>query len=410
MAGTADFFEVNKNKRPGLDRNIRIYLLTTLLINLGFGVFQTDFNLYILSLGLSADFLGVVLSLTPFAQAIAAIPIGYMAEKIGYKRALLLVNLVVGTAYLLRVISPHPWLIMAASFLAGVMACGYFIIQLPFISHYAGNNREVAYSINSIVYYTSLSLGAMAGGFLPKLIAPLAADESTTFRFILVACSLIILAGTIPLFFLDQDEPDKNRRISLSPYISSIDANTIKFAAIEMFVGLSFAFLMFFMNLIYINHYQASLQSYGLMNACLIIPMIAMLMIGPRLSRRFKNIRVILASRLLSAIFAFITGITTNALLGGSAYILFRSSLSLAQTLWFSFAVSVATRRSRMATSAWLEITFQIGLGIAAILGGKLVGAGAYSYLSFISAGVMLVAFILSLVFFAKADTQAETS
>ena len=83
----------------GLNRNIRTYLLTALLINFGFGVFQTDFNLYILSMGLTPDFLGIVLSLTPFAQALAAIPIGFLAEKIGYKRSLILVNLVVGFAY-----------------------------------------------------------------------------------------------------------------------------------------------------------------------------------------------------------------------------------------------------------------------------------------------------------------------
>jgi hypothetical protein len=47
----------------------------------------------------------------------------------------------------------------------------------------------------------------------------------------------------------------------------------------------------------------------------------------------------------------------------------FRSFFGFSQTLWFSFATSVATRRSRMATSVWLEITFQIGMGIAAFGG-----------------------------------------
>ncbi|MDP2964841.1 MAG: hypothetical protein Q8N39_02245 [Pelolinea sp.] len=36
------------------------------------------------------------MSLTHFAQALAAIPIGFLAEKIGHKRSIILVNLVVG--------------------------------------------------------------------------------------------------------------------------------------------------------------------------------------------------------------------------------------------------------------------------------------------------------------------------
>lgn len=402
MQQTGKYFSVLAGSIRGLNRNIRIYLLTALLINLGFGIFQTDFNFYILSLGLSPDFLGIVLSLTPFAQAMTAIPIGFMAEKIGYKRSIILVNLVVGIAYLIRVISPNPWVIMGGSFLAGVMACGYFIIQFPFISHYAGENRNFAYTINSIVFYTAMSVGAMLGGFLPDMLSNIIPSESLAFRVILTGFSLVIIAGTIPLFSLDRDEPDQERKISLSPYLTRIDGTTVKFAIIEIFIGIGLAFLLFFMNLIFIYKYEARLESFGIVNALLIIPMIGFLLLGPGLAKRFTNIRVILVSRILSAFFALAVGLTGSAVIGGTAYILFRSTISLAQTLWFGFAAAVATRRSRMATSAWLEITFQIGLGIAAIAGGKLVGENAYPVLGYIASGAMLAAFLLTILFFGK--------
>jgi len=300
------------------------------------------------------------------------------------------------------VISSNPLVIMTASFLAGVMACGYFIIQLPFISHYAGEKRNSAYTINSIVFYSAMSIGGMMGGFLPEFLGRFTANESIAFRIILVTFSLLIIIGTIPLFFLDNDQPDKDQKISLSPYISGIDVNTIKFAVIEIFIGLGLASLLFFMNLIFINHYQSNLESFGVMSALLIIPMVGLLLIGPRLAERFGNISVILVSRVLSFGFAFLVGFTMNPLVGGASYMLFRSTISLAQTLWFGFAVTVATRRSRMATSAWLEITFQIGLGIAAIVGGKLVASNAYPALGYISAASMLAAFLLTLAFFGR--------
>ena len=394
----------------GLNRNIKVYLITICLINLGFGVFQTDFNLYILSLGLTPDFLGIILSLTPFAQALAAIPIGFLAEKIGHKRSLILVNLVVGLAYLMRVISANRWIILAGSFSAGVMACGYFIIQLPFLSHYAGENKNLPFTFTSIIFYSATSLGALMGGFLPRLISPLALGVTMSFRLALAGSSLLVIAGTLPLFFLDRDKPADTTRISLSPYLKGIDGTTVKFATVELFIGFGFAFLIFFMNLFFIYHYKSTIESFGVMNVILILPLVFFLLIGPALAKRFKNLRVILATRLLSILLAVIVGLTTSAIVGGSAYIFFRSFISLSQTLWFAFAVSTATKRSRMATSAWLEITFQIGLGIAALIGGKLIAKDAYFTLGILTALSMAISFMLTFIFFGHKAKLADAT
>ena len=386
----------------GLNRNIKVYLVTIFLSNLSFGVFQADFNLYILSLGLTPDFLGIILSLAPFAQAITAIPIGFLAEKIGHKRSLILVNLVVGLAYLMRVISTNRWIILAGSFLAGVMACGYFIIQLPFLSHYAGENKNLPFTFANLIMFSATSFGALLGGFLPRWIAPLALGTVPSFRLVLAAFSLLIIVGTLPLFLLSRDKPSDTTHISLSPYLKGIDGSTIKFAVVELFIGFGLAFLIFFMNLFFVFHYGSDIESFGIMNLILIIPLTIILLVGPALALRFKNLRVVLAARLVSVFLAAAVGLTTSAVIGGGAYILFRSFTSLSQTLWFAFAASIATRRSRMATSAWLEITFQIGLGIAALVGGRLIASGAYFTIGMLSALSMAVSFVLTYIFFGR--------
>lgn len=226
----------------------------------------------------------------------------------------------------------------------------------------------------------------------------------------LAGSSLLIIAGTIPLFFLDRDKPADTAHISLSLYLTGIDRTTVKFAKVELFIGLGFAFLLFFMNLFYIYHYGSNIEAFGVMNAVLIIPMVFFILIGPALAKRFKNLRVILASRFLSAILAVVVGLTANSFIGGSAYIFFRSFISLSQTLWFAYTISIATKRSRMATSAWLEITFQLGLGIAALLGGRLVAKSAYFTLGLLSALSMAISFLLTFFFFGcKEKTADET-
>jgi MFS family permease len=371
-------------------------------MNLGIGIIQTDFNLYILSLGISPEFLGIVLSLTPLAQAFSAIPIGFLAEKIGNRKAFILVNLIVSLSYFLRAVTPNRVMILFGSFLLGTVQAGYFIIKMPFISHYSGVNKDHEFTYSNIVFFSSLVIGNLIGGYLPTLLDAFFFDETLAYRVILLAATVLVLSATIPLYLLEKDDPADTRNISFSPYLKGMDTNTVRFAGIQFFVGTGLAFLMLFMNVVFVFYYQSDLQAFGLMSAVLVIPTILFLIIGPILTKKYNSFRIILLTRFLGGVFAIFTIITTNSFLGASAYILFRSILGLSGTLWLSFASTIATRRSRTATSAWLEITFQIGFVFASILGGQLIAREYYPALGVISGLSCFTVAVLMFLFFGK--------
>ncbi len=385
-----------------LNRNIKLYLVSLLLLNLGFGMFSADFNLYILSLGMTPDFLGVILSLSPFTEALSSIPIGYVTEKIGFKRSLLIVNIVLGIAYFIQIITPYKILIMLGAVLIGLVIGGNFIIQLPFLSHYTKDDRNQAFTMTMLVYYSAFALGGLIGGYLPSWLDGVVQSTTIAYRIVLTISCLLILLGSLPTYFLDEDRPDQDRDISLEPYLKGIDANTVKFAFIEFFIGASLAFIAYFLNIIFIYYFNSTLELYGIMLTVLVIPTIFFLFLGPAIAEKFGNLRTVLISRVLTAFLAFFVVMTPNKYIGSGSYILYRSLLGFAQSLWFSFAISVATRRSRMATSVWLEITFQLGMGIAALVGGQLVANESYQILGIISALAMAACFVLTYAFFGK--------
>jgi predicted MFS family arabinose efflux permease len=384
------------------NRNIKLFLLTSFLFNIGFAAFQTDFNLYILSMGMSPNFLGIVLGLAPFAAGIASIPIGYLIEKIGFKKSFKLIYILLGVSYLLQVISSNQLLIMFGSFLVGLVACGNFIIQLPFVSHYSFENQNQIFSTISIINIASFAIGSLLGGYLPNLVNTIVLDLTLSYRILLIIFCLVVLLASIPVHFLDDDEVQDNHKISLSPYLHNMDANTAKFATIELFIGLGMAFLISFMNIIFVYHFKSSLEFFGTVSALLVIPTILLLFWGPILADKFSGLRVILICRFLITFLAVFVVMTQNPFIGAIGYILFRSIFNLAQTLWFGFAVSVATKRSRMATSTWLESTFQIGLGLAAIIGGRLINNHWYIALGVISSISMGISYLLTYFFFGK--------
>ena len=111
---------------------------------------------------------------------------------------------------------------------------------------------------------------------------------------------------------------------------------------------------------------------------------------------------MIVFARVFAIAAALAVALTQNVWVGAPAYITYRALMGLGLSLWISFASSVATKRSRVATSTWLEMTFQLGFAFAALAGGKLIALNAYPALGFISAGMMAAALALTFVFFGK--------
>ena len=384
------------------NRNIKLYLFATALINIGFGIFYADFNLYVLSMGMKPDFLGIILSLAPFAEGLSSIPIGFLAEKIGFKRSLIMVYIVLGLAYFSQIISPNRSLIMLGSFMVGLVAGGNFIIQLPFISHFTKEDRNQAFTLTMLVYYIMYAVGGLIGGYLPAIINAVIMNETLSYRIILAVSTLFVVSGALPMWFVDEDKPDPNKKISLDPYLKGIDRNTIKFAVVELFVGIGLAFIISFLNVIFVYYFHVSLEFYGTTMALLVIPTALFLFLGPAIAERIGSLRTVLISRLLATFLAYFIVMTTNPYFGAISFIFFRSLFGFSQSLWFSFATSVSTRRSRMATSTWLEITFQIGMGVAALLGGKLIANESFVMLGVISAAATAICFALTYIFFGK--------
>jgi len=395
-----------QNKILGFNSNIIYFLSMVALSSFGLGFIEAGFNLYILSMGMSPDMLGVILSLKPFAMVLTAIPIGFIAEKIGSKRSLILVNTIVGLAHLLRVSTPNQTVIMAGSILIGILQPGYFIVQMPLIKRYSGENMDREFAAAMLVVYAAGALGNLAGGFLPEMVSPLVANATIAFRAVMIIGALLITAGTIPLALLKKDKPADTRKISLSPYLSGIDRNTVKSAIVEFFLGLGFGFLMYFMNIIFVYYYGSTLEAYGTMSAVMVIPIVLFILFGPKVAEKLGGLRVSIYTRIVGTLTAALVVLTRNPWIGGAAYILYRAMLGLGNSLWLSFASAISTERSRTATSTWLEITFQIGFGIAALYGGHLVGMNAYPALGWISAGAMALTGLLPYLFYRREYLQ----
>src|SRR5512147_1354976 len=115
MGGT-HFIKNYMRAMAGLNVNVRLLLLRTLIMGLYSGIYGIIFNLYILDMGFRADFLGLLLSVSLLTSSAMSIPAGILCDRFD-RRKLMIVSSALSIACMFPIFllhSSHALLIFSA--------------------------------------------------------------------------------------------------------------------------------------------------------------------------------------------------------------------------------------------------------------------------------------------------------
>ncbi|MBN1922156.1 MAG: MFS transporter [Anaerolineae bacterium] len=385
------------------NRNIVLLLIASGLGGIASGIIDINFNLYILSLGITPDSLGQILSAGPFAHVVSAIPIGFLGEVLGYRAAFLIIYAVTGFSQLVQASAGNAPLIAAAGFVGGLAVSGNFVVRIPFLAANSTPAQRVhVFTLNSVLSGLSYALGSLLAGYLPDLLQRFGLELTLQYRYTLIFAGVLTLLGTLPMMCLRTSSisteplPERRRKVSLSPYLWGIERFTIESSMVELFIGVTLGLIVPFMNIFFIYNLNVTRENYSTIVALSVIPVTLMTFLGPLLASRFGRGRTITVSRYLIPLSTLTLALTTQAWIGTGALWAYRALFTMSQALWFAYAMDLASARSKMATSAWLEITYWLGQGVAALITGTLLARSNYSLPFYLSTGAALVTALLT--------------
>src|SRR5574340_1192356 len=86
--------------------NARLYLSSVIFLGAAIGVYRLLFNFYVLSLGYDQALLGTLVTTSSLTALIAAMPLGYLIDIIGQKRALIFGASAMAIAIIFMVLFP----------------------------------------------------------------------------------------------------------------------------------------------------------------------------------------------------------------------------------------------------------------------------------------------------------------
>lgn len=393
-----------------LNSNCKLLFTSTALNSFSQGIFLVVFNLYILNMGISADVMGIIVGAGPYAQALGSIPIGFVMEKVGFKKVFLGIYLGTALARILQVSTPSVPIILIAGVTGGLAMAGDFVVRLPFLAVNSdpGIHNEV-YSFNSVLSSASMALGSLLGGLLPGILLSLASQNLTiAYRYSLFIAGIIALLAVIPIIKIKEKPFVQTKKISLAPYIWGIDNFTVKQATVSLFVGLAFGVFTLFMNIFFVFHLGSSLEFFGSVSALVIIPALSATIIAPIIARMIGTVRTVTVFRWVAAVTLVVFSLISSPIIGAVAFWIIRSATGASQPLSFSFAMREAKDKAKTAASAWLNVTFWAGQGIAASFSGLFFVAENYRAPILIAAGSVFMAGLLNQLFFHRIDVRSR--
>ncbi len=202
----------NKNRIVdffGLNRNMGAMLVMVILIGLGEKMAERFLPLYLLAIGGSVYAVGFLNVMDNLLSALYSFPGGYITDKVGYKKALMIFTLISLFGYAIVILIPT-W---QAVLIGSVFFIAWTAISLPAIMSMVSKaskkeKRTMGVSIHSLVRRIPMALGPVVGGII---IAAYGKILGIRIAFG-VAFILGIAALLFQYYFMEDDKPAKDSK------------------------------------------------------------------------------------------------------------------------------------------------------------------------------------------------------
>jgi MFS family permease len=150
----------------GLKRSMVALLGMVILVGMGEKMAERFLPIYVVALGGSAIYVGLLNGLDNLLSALYSFPGGYIAERYGTKRALLIFNIIAMAGFVIVILIPSVWAVIVGSF----FFLSWTAISLPATMSLVArllpkNKRAMGVSMHSLIRRIPMALGPLAGGF-----------------------------------------------------------------------------------------------------------------------------------------------------------------------------------------------------------------------------------------------------
>jgi MFS family permease len=390
----------------GLSRNVKLYLGCSLLRSAALSVFELFFNLYLLSMGFDAAFIGIANTLLGLASIASSFPAGLVADRIGRKRAML-----IGLAGLLvthvGIIVVRPgWAIIGFFVLYGLLSPLLFASIAPFLTENStAGERAILFTLDSSSMNLAWSVSTIAGGYLPGLVAPwlgVGPESTLAYRTVLLLGAIGLSASFVPLLLI-REPPRAQAQARAARHLGrrfSNPALLVKLVIPRLFFSFGAGLFFPFLTLFFKHRFDVPDATLGWIVGVTSAVAVPTMLIGGAVAERLGKIRAAFISRVISTPLLLFIGLAPSLPIAVAAHWIRGGFMRLGQPLYTSFAMEQLQERERATGSSLLRMGWDVGWSLGPLAGGLLQARLGYTPLILSTAVLYTVGLALIYLFF----------
>jgi MFS family permease len=355
--------------------NARNFLLLTFLLSFAQSIFALVFNLYILKLGYTRDFLGTLGAIPSLTVAALAIPLAVFIGSVP-ARKVLLASLALSLAAMAGMALFTGRLpLMFFSVLAGASAALLAITAFPLMARNSSEKeRQHLFSFQFAASMLAGFAGSLASGWLTGFCASVLAggDESAAaYRAtMLAACALLMAAGLPAIKIKEQPLPAGKSGGSAFSGLALGPAFIV--LAPQLAIAFGAGMIMPYLNVFFKSGFDLHISSLGFYMSLIPLAMAAGALVGPWLVTKIGRVKAMIAFQSLSIPFL--------ATMGFSGFLLPTVLATFARTLlmnasWPVYSVFMLSHfppGQQQAASALYTAGWNLANALSARLSGRL--------------------------------------
>src|SRR4051812_47355259 len=209
-----------------LRRPARLYLVHAALLTSSLAIIGLLFNLAVLALGFSIEFLGLLNTVSFATAAVLSVPLLWLVTRMSLRLALLIsATLQLASVLLLTIIPVAPALLVAGG-LAGTAAVLFQVSAPPFMMRQSNEaTRDHLFSANAAILIGFAGIGSLIAGRLPGLAAQLlgvAAESGQAYRATFAVAGVGLVLAILPLLLLSEADDTHSAPRSHHPFANPV--------------------------------------------------------------------------------------------------------------------------------------------------------------------------------------------
>jgi len=196
-----------------------VMICMVILVGTGEKLAERFLPLYILALNGGSIAIGLLNGMDNLLSALYSFPGGYLSDKIGYKKSLIVFNLMAMIGFLIVILIPKWWAVLIGAF----FFISWTAISLPAIMSLIANivpktRRTMGVTFHSLTRRIPMAIGPIIGG---ALIGVFGTEIGIRIAFS-IALALGAVAIMLEIFFIKDGEKIEQKKITLKNSIKNI--------------------------------------------------------------------------------------------------------------------------------------------------------------------------------------------